>query len=64
MRDVGYDESLTRGSFWDLELLIRAKLKNYKIKEVPIWWKEKKKSGLSLKKEWVAFLYMLRYMLR
>jgi len=64
MCDVGYDESLTRGSFWDLELLIRAKLKNYKIKEVPIWWKEKKKSGLSLKKEWAAFLYMLRYMLR
>lgn len=43
-RDMGYDESLKRGSFWDIELLLRAKIKNYKVKEVPIWWKEKRKA--------------------
>ncbi len=64
MGGMGYDESLTRGSFWDVELLLRAKNKNYRIKEIPIWWKEKKKSGLNFKREWLAFVYMIRFMLR
>jgi hypothetical protein len=64
MRNMGYDHTLQRGSFWDLELLIRARLKNYKIKETPIWWKEIKKSGLSFKREWQAFKSMIRFMLR
>jgi len=62
--DLGYDQTLSRGSFWDLELILRAKTKNYKIKEMPIWWKEKKKSGLSFEREWKAFVYMIRFLLR
>jgi hypothetical protein len=34
--EMGYDKSLRRGIFWDMELLIRARRHGYRIKEIPI----------------------------
>ena len=40
VEEMGYDKSLKRGVFWDTELLVRAIRHGYKIKEIPILWRE------------------------
>ena len=60
--EMGYDESLTRGVFWDTELLIRARRHGYKIKEIPIWWSEREKSALYFKRELKTIGYILKFM--
>jgi len=39
------------GFFFDTELLVMAKNKNYKIKEIPIHWSEKKSSQVNILKD-------------
>lgn len=60
--EMGYDKSLERGIFWDTELLIRAIRHGYKIKEIPIWWRERQKTALSFKSETKALKYMFEFM--
>lgn len=57
--DMGYDKNLTRGWFWDAELLIRAQKKKYKILEIPVVWHYGGKSTFSISRE----LKMLPYVL-
>lgn len=64
VEEMGYDESLTRGIFWDVELLIRAQRHNYTTREIPIWWKERKKSALNLNKEIKTIGYVLKFVLK
>lgn len=51
VEEMGYDKSLKRGIFWDTELLVQARRNNYTIKEIPIYWKERKKSSLYFRRE-------------
>lgn len=62
VEEMGYDKSLTRGIFWDTELLIRAKNHGYKIKEIPIWWNERHKTALHFKRELRAIAYIAKIM--
>ncbi|MCX5694998.1 MAG: hypothetical protein NT014_07795, partial [Candidatus Omnitrophica bacterium] len=61
VEEMGYDTSLRRGIFWDTELLVRAIRNNYKIKEIPIWWKERNKSALYFKREIGTLAYILSF---
>ncbi len=62
--EMGYDTSLRRGVFWDSELLIRAVRHGYKIKEIPIWWRERNKSALFFKREIKSAKYILDFMIQ
>jgi hypothetical protein len=62
--EMGYDKSLTRGIFWDTEMLIRARRHGYKIKEIPIWWSEREKSALYFKRELKTIGYIFKFMIK
>lgn len=64
VEEMGYDKSLKRGIFWDTELLVRAVKHGYKIKEIPIWWKERNKSALYFRREVKSLFYALVFALR
>lgn len=49
--DLGYDSKFNRGWFWDSELLLLAQKRNYRIKEIPIEWKDSVRE-----KGWFIFL--------
>jgi hypothetical protein len=61
---MGYDKSLRRGIFGGVELLIRACRHGYKIREIPIWWRERKKSALYFKREAKTIGYILKLMMK
>lgn len=63
VEEMGYDRSLTRGVFWDTELLVRATRHGYKIKEIPIWWRERNKTALYFKREVKAINYIFRFII-
>lgn len=60
LEDMGYDETFVRGWFWDVELLVRAQKKGYKIDEFSVPWKFGKQSSFDFKRE----LKMLPYVLK
>jgi|GEM_PF-365587 len=62
VREMGYDRSLTRGIFWDTELLVRARRQGLKIKEIPIWWIERNTSKLYFKREIKAIKYIIGFL--
>ena len=64
VEEIGYDKTLRRGIFWDTELLVMASRQGYKIKEIPIWWKERNKSALYFRREIKSLLYALRFAFR
>jgi len=49
------DELNSEHWFWDTELLIRAKEKDYSIKEIPVEWEEKDGSEVSVKNSVIYF---------
>ncbi len=57
---MGYDKTYQRGWFWDVELLVRAQNKLFKIKEIPVKWKGDMESTFNIKRE----LRILKYILR
>lgn len=59
--EMGYDETLRRGVFWDTELLIRAIRHGYKIKEIPVSWQEGDESALYFKREIKAIPYIIKF---
>ena len=61
VEEMGYDKSLKRGVFWDTELLVRALRRGYKVKEIPIIWRERKKSALYFKREISAIDYIIEF---
>jgi len=61
--EMGFDSPFTRGWFWDTELLLRAQKKSYKIKEIPVKWKNRfhEKTWLFfIKNEFRFIFYILR----
>lgn len=58
--EMGYDNTFTRGWFWDVELLVRAQRHRYKIEEFPVTWEFRKQSSFDLKRE----LQMLPYVIK
>jgi len=62
VEEMGYNESLERGIFWDAEMFVRARRHGYRTKEIPIWWKERKKSALNFKREIRTIGYIFKFM--
>jgi len=60
MDKVGYDQTFNRGWFWDVELLLWAQKKGYKIVESPMNWEYRESSSFSVKRE----LRMLKYIFK
>lgn len=50
-QDAGYDETFKRGWFWDVEMLVRAQKKGYKVLELPVEWVAGKKTTFNIKQE-------------
>lgn len=63
LNDMGYDNSLNRGWFWDAELLIRAQRKNMSIYEMPVEWLAGKESTFRLSKEFGLLKYICKFYL-
>jgi len=59
LQDMGYDRSLSRGWFWDAELLIRAQRKGLKITEFPVIWRFGEKSSFRILREMKMIPYVL-----
>jgi glycosyltransferase involved in cell wall biosynthesis len=59
--EMGYDASLNRGVFWDTELIVRALRDGYSVKEIPVWWTEKRKSSLYFGREIRALQYIAKF---
>ena len=61
IKDMGWN--LQRRAFWDSEMLIRAQRKNYKIREIPVTWREGPKSYISINKEksMVPYIFLLKF---
>ena len=62
--EAGVDKTATRGVFWDTEIVIRALRNKMKIKQIPIQWKEGKKTALNIKRESKMIPYILKFWLR
>ncbi len=60
IKEMGYDQTFTRGWFWDAELLIRAQRKKLKIKVIPVKWICAKKSSFNFLRELKVINYMLK----
>lgn len=62
---MGYDEKFVRGWFWDVELLLRAQKKEYKIVEFPVSWNEGKQSSFDFSRElkMLPYVFKLRFRL-
>lgn len=60
LNEMGYDDTFTRGWFWDAELLIRAQRKNFRIKVIPVRWNFAKQSSFNLSRELKVIKYMLK----
>jgi glycosyltransferase involved in cell wall biosynthesis len=61
---LGYDQKLLRGWFWDAELLIRAQQKKLRILEIPVKWISAKKSSFHFFRELKVLPYMLGLRMR
>ncbi len=61
VEDAGIDKSGRRSVFWDTQLIIFAKLRKLKIKEMPVRWTEGEKSSLRFGREIWMFLYMIKF---
>lgn len=57
--EMGYDQQLMRGWFWDAELLIRAQRIGLRILEMPVKWTRAEKSSFSFWRELKVIPYML-----
>ena len=58
--EMGFDWSLNRGIFWDVELLLRALRHGYRIKEIPVSEKERQKSALNFRREIKMLPYIFK----
>ena len=58
--EMGYDKKLTRGWFWDAELLIRAQRKGHSIKEIPVEWVRGNKSSFNIRRELRMVPYVIK----
>lgn len=58
LTDMGYDHTFKRGWFWDVEILVRAQKKGFKIREFPVKWVRRGKSSFNLSKELKIISYI------
>jgi len=61
IKEIGYDNSFSRGWFWDAELLIRAQKKEMKIIELPVVWYDQRKSSFNLSREIKMIPYIFHF---
>jgi len=61
IQELGYDNKIARGWFWDAEFLIRAQKKGYKVTEFPVTWNAGKQSAVSVKRELPMIPYILKF---
>ena len=59
--DLGYDNTLRRGWFWDAELLIRAQEWGYTIAEMAVTWKSARDSTFNVRREIKMVPYVLKW---
>lgn len=64
VKELGYDRTGDRSVFWDTEMLVRARMRGYKIKEIPVTWTEGPKSALRFKREKRMVGYIIRLWFR
>lgn len=64
IQEMGYDHSFKRGWFWDVEILVRAQKKGFKIKEFAVKWEAGKQSSFNLKRELKIIKYIPRLYLK
>ena len=61
VKQAGVDKNKMRSVFWDTEILIHARRLGFSIKEIPIQWKEGKRSALNFKREVKMFPYIIKF---
>jgi glycosyltransferase involved in cell wall biosynthesis len=64
LKKIGYDSGFQRGWFWDAELLLAAERQNFKLKEIPVSWREGAKSSFNLIRELKVIPYILKLRLQ
>ncbi|MFH1590433.1 MAG: glycosyltransferase [archaeon] len=64
LKEMGYDRRIRRGWFWDAELLIRAQRKGFRIRSLPVRWREGEKTTFSPIQEIRMIPYVLRLRFR
>lgn len=65
VEDMGFDHQRRRKFSWDTEMLLRAQICGYRIKEIPVAWAENELSTFSFVKELscLPYLFDLRFKL-
>ena len=62
--EIGTDPTSKRSVFWDTQVIIYAVLDKFRIKNIPIHWKEGKKSALNFKRESKMTPYIIKFFFR
>lgn len=60
VQQARYDHSYTRGWFWDVEMLVLAQKKQYKVKEFPVKWVAGEKTSFQLLREIKLIPHLIR----
>lgn len=63
VKKMGYDNSFSRGWFWDAEMIILAQEFNFKIVEIAVAWKRDEQTTFSLSREIKIIPYMVMFWL-
>ena len=63
VKKMGYDNSFSRGWFWDAEMIILAQEFNFKIAEIAVAWKRDEQTTFSLSREIKIIPYMIMFWL-
>lgn len=61
VKEAGIDKTRMRSVFWDTEILIHARRLGFSIKQMPIEWKEGKRSALNFKREIRMAPYIIKF---
>ena len=62
--EIGVDKTGKRSVFWDTQVIIYAVRDRLRIKDIPIFWKEGKKSALNFKRESKMTPYVVKFFFR
>lgn len=62
--EIGTDPTGKRSVFWDTQVIIYAVRDKFRIKDIPIHWKEGKKSALNFKRESKMSPYIIKFFFR
>jgi len=63
-KEAGTDKTRRRGVFFETEIIVYARLKNVKIKEIPINWIEGKSSAMTFSREIKMLPYIFKFWIK